>query len=249
MNRRTAAVTLMSLLAAPLAAHATASRGTYHATVDGVPSTLALELQGSQVSGTLTEGAMRLAVRGTLNAGVLRAELLEPTLGLAVASMDGRVAAGSAQVRIRAAELLGGAERQVQFTQAGVAATAPAAAAPAGPGPAAGGAIDPRLVGRWVNESIINSGGANFASFNTVRTMELDASGQIAQHVLSAGGGGNWSFDGGRRLQFAGRWYARDGVLYLQPQQGGAFEAATRYRFAGEFLVTEDTSGRKNWRR
>ena len=62
------------------------------------------------------------------------------------------------------------------------------------------------MVGIWVNEDIINSGGGNFASYTTVMTMELHPDGRVIQYTESIGGGGDWSYDGGRTIDFDGQW-------------------------------------------
>ncbi|MBP8307365.1 MAG: hypothetical protein KAY46_08880 [Burkholderiaceae bacterium] len=125
--------------------------------------------------------------------------------------------------------------------------TAPASATSAGP---VGGALDPRLIGAWVNEKMISSGGASFASFTTVRTMRFEASGRVTQWVQSVGGGQSWSYNGGgRRLEFAGRWFARDGVILVQPDGRADYVEAGRYRFSSPYLVTESREGRLIWQR
>ncbi len=45
--------------------------------------------------------------------------------------------------------------------------------------------LDPRLLGRWVHQSMINSGGGagGFASFTTERTIEFGADGLVQQWV------------------------------------------------------------------
>ena len=125
--------------------------------------------------------------------------------------------------------------------------TAPASAISAGP---VGGALDPRLIGAWVNEKMISSGGASFASFTTVRTMRFEGSGRVTQWVQSVGGGQSWSYNGGgRRLEFAGRWFARDGVILVQPDGRSDYVEAGRYRFSSPYLVTESREGRLIWQR
>ena len=49
---------------------------------------------------------------------------------------------------------------------------------------AAGGALDPRLIGAWVNEKMINSGGASLASFSTVRTLQFEGAAERLQPLL-----------------------------------------------------------------
>jgi hypothetical protein len=122
---------------------------------------------------------------------------------------------------------------------AGAGSTAPGAAS-----------LDPRLIGEWINEKMISSGGASFASFSTVRTLRFEGSGRVMQWVRSAGGGQNWSYGGGgRKLEFAGRWLARDGIIHVQPDGASQYMAAGRYRFSAPYLVTESSEGRLIWQR
>ena len=111
------------------------------------------------------------------------------------------------------------------------------------------GALDPRLIGAWVNEKMIASGGSSFASFTTVRTLSFDPSGRVLQQVSSVGGGENWHYGGGKKTEFAGRWLARDGVVHVQAEGGGEYVPAGRYRFADAYLITENALGRLVWQR
>jgi hypothetical protein len=129
----------------------------------------------------------------------------------------------------------------------GARATAPAGAASA----ASAGAPDPAIVGRWRNESQINSpgGAGGFASLSTVRYLELAADGRVRQSVRSAGGGGNWSAQAGETVEFVGRWEARGAELWVKADGAGAFVRAATWRRVGERLVTEDGQGRRIWER
>lgn len=256
MNRRNATFSLLAALL-PLAAAATPSAsGTYQGQIAGMANQLVLQSAGGQVSGSFVEGAMQLAVRGTQQGAQLSLQLVEPNSGSAVATLEGRLEGGTFVATVRAANLQTGqvSTETARFVRVGAAAAAAAtggtpAATAAAP---AGGALDPRLLGAWHNEKHINSGGGagGFASFSTVRTLEFDASGRVTQWVQSSGGGGNWSYGGGgRKAEYSGRWYAKDGIVYVQLDGTSGFQPASRYRFAGEYLVTENNEGRLNWRR
>lgn len=109
--------------------------------------------------------------------------------------------------------------------------------------------LDPSLAGVWVNENMINSGGGDFASFTTVMTMEFDADGRVRQYTESVGGGGDWSYDGGRSLDFEGEWRTDGGVLYVLGMGLTDWTPAGTYLFSGEYLVTQSDRGRLIWQR
>jgi hypothetical protein len=112
-------------------------------------------------------------------------------------------------------------------------------------------ALDPRLVGTWVNENQINSGGGagGFASFSTVMTMVLNGDGTIQQFTQSVGGGGDWSSNSGRTLDFDGTWRAGDGTLLVHGMGLPDYTPAATYTFSGEYLVTQSDMGRLIWQR
>lgn len=108
---------------------------------------------------------------------------------------------------------------------------------------------DSRLVGVWVNENIMNSGGADFASFTTVMTMEIHSDGRILQYTESVGGGGDWSYGGGRSLDFDGRWRGDGRTLSVHGMGLPDFTPAATYSFSGDYLVTQSDMGRLIWQR
>jgi hypothetical protein len=134
-------------------------------------------------------------------------------------------------------------------------ALAPAPQAPASPAPSqpvqqpAAAQRDARMVGIWVNEDIINSGGGNFASYTTVMTMELHPDGRVIQYTESIGGGGDWSYDGGRTIDFDGQWRADGQTLFVYAAPLPDFTPAATYSFSGEYLVTQSDMGRLIWQR
>lgn len=111
--------------------------------------------------------------------------------------------------------------------------------------------LDPRLLGRWVHQSMINSpgGAGGFASFSTERSIEFHPDGQVQQWVRSVGGGGNWSANGGRRLEFAGRWQVRGNEIWVQPEGRADTLRAGTYQLSGRYLVTVGPDGRTIWQR
>jgi hypothetical protein len=111
--------------------------------------------------------------------------------------------------------------------------------------------LDPRLVGVWVNENQINSpgGAGGFASFSTVMTMELDADGTIRQFTQSVGGGGDWSSNSGRTLDFEGNWRASNNTLLVLGMGLPDYTPAATYSFSDQYLVTNSDMGRLIWQR
>lgn len=221
--------------------------GRYQAEIDGLPTVITLQFREGQVTGTYVENALNLTLRGTLQGRRLHGQIIAPGSGVAVAELDGVLDGQHTLVATVSAQnprTGGTAVRQVRFVRIADAGGATAASA------AASGGIDPRLVGVWKHEKITNSGGAgNLASFNTVRTLQLGAQGDVTQWVESVGGGGNWNYAGGRKKESSGRWQARDGVLLVQADGSTGFKPATRYRFVDNYLVTEGSEGRQIWRR
>lgn len=120
-----------------------------------------------------------------------------------------------------------------------------------GAGQSQANALDPRLVGTWVNEKQINSGGGagGFASFSTVMTMVLNGDGTIQQFTQSVGGGGDWSSNSGRTMDFDGTWRAGNGTLLVHGMGLPDYTPAATYTFSGEYLVTQSDMGRLIWQR
>lgn len=133
---------------------------------------------------------------------------------------------------------------------AGLAEPAPATPVPNQPvQQAAADERDARMVGIWVNENNINSGGGDFASYSTVMTMELYPDGRVLQYTESVGGGGDWSYDGGRTLDFDGQWRADGQTLYVYAAPLPDFTPVATYSFSSEYLVTQSDMGRLIWQR
>lgn len=111
--------------------------------------------------------------------------------------------------------------------------------------------LDARLVGVWVNEKQINSpgGAGGFASFSTVMTMEINGDGTIRQFTQSVGGGGDWSSNSGRTLDFEGKWRAGNNTLFVYGMGLPDYTAAGTYSFSGQYLVTINDQGRLIWQK
>ena len=220
--------------------------GVWRGIVDGESTVLTLQADGGNVTGVYGEGALRLDIRGTLDGQRLQATVREPNSGLDIARIGASLSGDNLQAQIDAEHPHTGVKKSARATFRRDGAGAPtgdvATSVP--------GALDRELIGTWLNEKMINSGGANFASFTTVMTMTLGADGRVQQWSRSVGGGGNWNYDSGAgELQYAGRWSAQDGLLYVQLDGAAGFKPIARYRFSDAYLVTENDAGRLIWQR
>lgn len=239
-------------LALPVAAETPSGR--YSGLIDGKPATLILSGPAGALTGSYAEEGLSLTLSGTSGPQGVSLTLTEPTYNLTVATLTGTSEAGRIAGTLTLTEMFGGGQTAIAFTREGAAATAATASRPSTPSSAAGPAsarLDSRLVGTWVNEDIINSGGGagGFASFSTVMTMTLSPDGRVVQTSRSVGGGGEWSSDSGERTDFDGQWEARDGTLYVKGMGIADFTAAATYSFSGAYLVTNGAQGRLIWQR
>ncbi|QNH07592.1 hypothetical protein HNQ27_09010 [Pseudomonas sp. B11D7D] len=217
--------------------------GHYRTTLDGQPTELILRQQGERVEGQYVENrTLRLDFRGRYDGQVLRAEISDPQSGLLLANMNATYANAMLNTSIAARDPRNGEvlERQALFQREG-AATATT--------PPATGAQDPALVGTWVHEKIINSGGANFASFNTLMTLQLNADGSVTQWSRSAGGGSDWSYDSPGEVQYSGHWLSQGNMLMVRLAGAADYQPAAYYRFSDQYLVTESNTGKMIWQR
>jgi hypothetical protein len=167
--------------------------GSWRGIVNGQQTVLTLRSEGQTVSGIYAEGALQLEMLGQFDGDRLQARVREPTSGMEIAQFDARLRGYDLAASIDAANPITGERKSAQasFRRAG------AAASPGDVATNVPGALDRELIGTWVNEKMINSGGANFASFSTVMTMSLGADGRVQQWSRSVGGGGDWSYDSG----------------------------------------------------
>lgn len=214
--------------------------GRYHASIDGVASTIELGGSDGDLRGVLQEGALRLNLQGSLSGNALRLQMSEPMLGLPLGSLEGTLSNGVFDAAVTVQDPFGNnpdQRKQARYVREGASAPAAADIAPA---VTTNGSRDPALVGTWTHDEVINSpGGFGAASFSTRRTMVLSADGRAEQWAESAGGGGEWSYGGGRQTEFSGQWQTRDGALLLRAAGQSEFVPATRYRFSGQYLVLE----------
>ncbi|RPH43435.1 MAG: hypothetical protein EHM87_13780 [Burkholderiales bacterium] len=240
---------LAALLWGALAA-AQPRTSTYEGTERGVTTRIVLRVDGPRVEGAMQEGTLALGLRGTLAGQRLSGTIVDPASGRDLLPITGELRADTLVISVQP----DAASPPRMLSLRRVDAVPGGAPAPSGAGAgtgAAAGSLDAAIVGRWRNESQINSpgGAGGFASFSTVRTLELGGDGRARQSVRSAGGGGNWSSQGGETVEFVGRWQVRGAELWVQAEGTTGFVRAGTYRRVGERLVTENAQGRRIWER
>lgn len=237
------AIVLLLVIASCSSARAGELDGHYRATLDGQPSELILRQKDAAVEGEYVENKrLRLIVRGRYDGKLLRAEISDPQSGLLLANMNATYANAMLNTSIAALDPRNGEvlERQVLFQrEAAATATTPSAA----------GGQDPALIGIWMHEKIIDSGGTSFASFNTLLTLQLNADGSVTQWARSVGGGSDWSYYSPGEVQYSGHWRSQDGMLMVRLAGAADYQPAAYYRFSDPYLITESNTGQMIWQR
>lgn len=218
--------------------------GHYLTTLDGQPAEMHLRSQGQQVSGEYVEGGrLRLQISGSFDGQLLSAQISEPQSGQLIANMNATYANGVLNTHIAARNPTTGAtlERKALFHRQNLSAAAAT--------PSSSPTRDPALIGTWVHEKIINSGGASFASMTTQMILQLSEDGSVSQWTRSVAGGADWNYDSPGELQYSGRWQSNSGLLEVQMQGRSDYQPAAYYRFSDQYLVTESNTGKLIWQR
>lgn len=222
--------------------------GHYLTTLDGQPAEMHLRSQGQQVTGEYVEGAtLRLQISGNFDGQLLSAQISEPKSGQVIANMNATYANGVLNTHIAARNPTTGAtlERKALFHRQNLSAAAAAQSS----SPSSSATRDPALIGTWIHEKIINSGGANFASMTTQMILQLQGDGSVSQWTRSVAGGADWNYDSPGELQYSGRWQSNNGLLEVQMQGRSDYQPAAYYRFSDQYLVTESNTGKLIWQR
>ncbi|WP_339413845.1 hypothetical protein [Pseudomonas sp. EA_35y_Pfl2_R5] len=221
--------------------------GHYLTTLDGQPAEMHLRSQGQQVTGEYVEGGrLRLQISGSFDGQLLSAQISEAQSGQLIANMNATYANGVLNTHIAARNPTTGAtlERKALFHRQNLSAVAAQASSPS-----SSATRDPALIGTWVHEKIINSGGANFASMTTQMILHMQGDGSVSQWTRSVAGGADWNYDSPGELQYSGRWQSNNGLLEVQMQGRSDYQPAAYYRFSDQYLVTESNTGKLIWQR
>lgn len=218
--------------------------GRYLAILDGLPTEMILRSEGDKVAGEYVENdSLRLTISGSFDGQLLHAQISDPRSGLLVANMNANYANAMLNVHIAARSPRNGAvlEREALFQRQ--TDDAPSAPLPVNQ------EHDPALVGTWVHEQIINSGGASFAAMTTRLTLQLAADGSVAQWIGAVAGSSDWNFANPGELQYSGHWQSNNGLLLVQLQGHPDYQPAAHYRFSEQHLVTESNTGKMIWQK
>lgn len=219
--------------------------GHYLTTLDGQPAEMHLRSQGPQVIGEYVEGGrLRLQITGSFDGQLLSAQISEPKAGQVIANMNATYANGVLNTHIAARNPTTGAtlERKALFHRQNLSAAAK-------PAQNSNSSRDPALIGTWVHEHVINSGGASGAYMTTLMILQLKSDGSVSQWMRSGTGSTDWNYDSPGELQYSGRWQNTNGLLEVQMHGRSDYQPAAYYRFSDQYLVTESNTGKLIWQR
>jgi hypothetical protein len=224
-------------------AHAQRQTRTYVATANGLQTEIVLQFDGNRFEGTLREARGQAGLSGQVQGRRLNGHLLDPASGHRLMPFSAEFDADTLLLTLQMP--LAASPSTIVLHRPGAQPEATAVRAPAG------AAIDPRLAGRWYQQSSINSAGGagGFASFTTVRTLLLAPDGQMQQWVRSVGGGGSWSHRSGDQLEIAARWTTQGGAMWVLLEGHAAFVKVGSYRLEDNRLITGEGSARQVWQR
>ncbi|MEP7320301.1 MAG: hypothetical protein ABI761_00225 [Saprospiraceae bacterium] len=104
---------------------------------------------------------------------------------------------------------------------------------------------DPKVVGNWIKEEIINSGaGTNAAGFALVYYLKFNPDGSFSQEKGSSAGGSNWSAGSQRETDVSGQWYTKEQIMFVRPQGQKEFVRLNQYLFHEGHLVFKTPEGK-----
>ncbi len=206
---KTVTTILAVVLVSILTACAQNFSGTYYGTYDGAQVACQMIQKGNQVTGLIEDDkGASIEFSGTVSGAVSKGSMVAN--GLYALSYTASLSGNNCTFSIRAANGQGIAMNFTVSKQGTVKSTA-ATAKPAGN-------LDRNVVGRWMKETNISSGGGfgDYASFTSVTYYQYNADGTYCiTDGGAAGGGADWSYSGGAQSgATCGKWYVKDGYLY-----------------------------------
>lgn len=97
--------------------------------------------------------------------------------------------------------------------------------------------IDNNLLGAWMQQDIISSGGyGNYASYTSVTYYQFTQNGTLIVTAGNATASGNdWSYNNNAQNENSCSWYVQDGYIYFE--KNGTFLGYTKYTFHNGQLV------------
>lgn len=218
---------------------------TFIASANGLTTEVVLRfIDTNQFEGTMKESGGQVGLKGQAQGRLLSGHLLDPASGQTLLPFSAELDDDTLLLTLQMPKA---------STPSTILLRRPGAAPGAGPSVRVpeGAALDPRLAGRWHQQSSVNSdgGAGGFASFTTLRTLVFSPDGHLQQWMRSVGGGESWSHRSGDELEFAARWTAQGGAIWLLPEGQAAYVRAGSYQIEGNVLVFGEGEARQVWRR
>ncbi|MBL7785178.1 MAG: hypothetical protein JNM36_04685 [Chitinophagales bacterium] len=228
--------------------------GVYTGFQYGMSIEVQLQQKGSELTGVYRDSGNPSSLNGTIeNATTAQGTMMSEGMEVAtfVAVLNG--AALNMQINLLGLlpvtfELTKSSEQSTTKNDASASSSGMSASSSTAGGRGDKHSRDGQLLGAWVRESIINSGGyGNMASFSTAYYLNFYADGSCTEESESAGGGGDWSYSGGgRSMDFRGFWYSENGNLYVKQNATDNYVLYAKYQFYDGNLVLTNTQGKRD---
>ncbi|HKY90402.1 MAG TPA: lipocalin family protein [Nevskiaceae bacterium] len=253
MHRRSKFLAACGGLLLSLHAQASSLAGTYLLQSDRGTVVARLQVQASMLTGTLElPGGASIGLAGTAEGGEGRGLAMS---GDGMGGFEAAVRGDELQLSIAETDASGNTRtyplvlRRAGATVVAAAHTPRDASPRPSPSPRGGsGGGDGRLVGTWIHQTNIVSGSASFTS---EKYFAFRPDGTYSYgNGDSAGGGSDWSYDGGSGEETeAGAWRTEGDQLDYKPN-GGAWQRLGRYTFHnGSLVIYYAKGGRWIWGR
>jgi hypothetical protein len=222
--------------------------GTYSGSLNGTPTTMQLEENGGQISGSIDAGGYRYQVSGTSNVNAFEGQLFDPqTQG--TLQCRGSLNGNQAQLVIVNTDQFTAQQQEVRldFTRGtGGGATAGGAPGAGGSAGVAGYERDPSLIGNWLYSESYTSGDYGFASQWRL-IINADGSYLYGDAKVAGGGPGIGGQTGGGDYT-RGQWGTRNGTIYIN--EGYGWQPYAGYYVEGTSMLMKFANGSKQvWKR
>lgn len=226
--------------------------GTYSGMLNGTPTTLTLQQQGSSFQGEADAGGYRYTLSGTVQGNTATGQLSDPQTGGAM-NVELALQGDQLSLVLLAQDGFGQTNRIPAQFQRGAAASQGLGSQGMGAGtgsPAQENVErDPALVGGWSYTESMTSGDASMV---TQMFLQVNPDGTYATgNGRAVGGGAGWSGDTGYGGDVArGQWRTQNGVVYVKENGVGQWAPYARYYVeGGRMMFTFGDGSRQVWHR